>query len=206
MSLHSHLLFAACISLLGVGRCLAQGSASTDELADQARREYTAAKFAEAERDFREITKRDPSSAFAQAYLGHALFRQEKYAEAVAPYEAARDLEEHGTKLTSDQHRILIDQLAMSYGISGDLKKAHSLLETAIGQDPEYPLNYYNLACAFAEEGEKEKALANLSLAFQHKDNVLKGEKMPDPRSDSSFQKYVRDDAFIELMKELGYQ
>src|ERR1700675_4828419 len=86
MSLRSHLLFAACISLLGVGRCLAQGSASTDELADQARREYTAAKFAEAERDFREITKRDPSSAFAQAYLGHALFRQEKYAEAVAPY------------------------------------------------------------------------------------------------------------------------
>lgn len=92
-SLRSRLLFAACISLLGVGPCLAQGSRSTDELADQARREYTAAKFSEAERDFRELTKRDPSSTFAEVYLGHALFRQEKYAEAVAPYQAARDLE-----------------------------------------------------------------------------------------------------------------
>ena len=50
------------------------------------------------------------------------------------------------------------------------------------------------------------KALANLSLAFQHKDSVLKGEKKPDPRTDSSFQKYVRDDDFIVLMKKLGYQ
>jgi hypothetical protein len=48
--------------------------------------------------------------------------------------------------------------------------------------------------------------LANLSLAFQHKHNILKGETMPDPRTDSSFQKYVRDDDFIALMKKLGYQ
>jgi hypothetical protein len=59
--------------------------------------------------------------------------------------------------------------------------------------DSEYPLNYYNLACAYAEEGDKGKALTNLSLAFQHKEHVLKGEQMPDPRTDSSFQKYLRD-------------
>jgi len=29
---------------------------------------------------------------------------------------------------------------------------------------------------------------------------------MPDPRSDSSFQKYVRDDDFLKLMKEFGYK
>jgi hypothetical protein len=29
---------------------------------------------------------------------------------------------------------------------------------------------------------------------------------MPDPRSDSSFQKYVRDPDFVSLMKKLGYQ
>jgi hypothetical protein len=79
-------------------------------------------------------------------------------------------------------------------------------LDVAIQQDPEYPLNYYNLACAFAEEGDKNKALANLSLAFQHKDNVLKGEKMPDPRTDSSFQKYLRDEDFLKLMARLGYK
>jgi hypothetical protein len=67
-------------------------------------------------------------------------------------------------------------------------------------------LNYYNLACVFAEDGNKGKMLANIELAFQHKDHVLKGERMPDPRSDSSFQKYVQDDDFVKLMKALGFK
>src|ERR1700733_12196409 len=135
-----------------------------------------------------------------QEYIG------EKYADAVVPYEKARELEASGSKLPSDQHRVLIDQLAMAYGISGDLKKTHALLESAIRDDPEYPLNYYNLACAYAEEGDKGKALTNLSLAFQHKEHALKGEQMPDPRTDSSFQKYVRDEDFTKLMAKLGYK
>jgi len=192
-------------SLFGGEVCLGQYAQSNGKLAEQAKQEYTAGKFAEAERDFREFTKRDPSSVDAQMYLGQALFRQEKYADAVVPYERARALEASGRKLSSDQQRILVDQLVMSYGISGDLKKARGLLGDAIRQDPEYPLNYYNLACAFAEEGNKSKVLANLSLAFQHKDRVLKGEKMPDPRADSSFQKYVRDEDFIKLMNKIGY-
>jgi Tfp pilus assembly protein PilF len=123
----------------------------------------------------------------------------------VEPYEKARELEKNGGKLSLDQHRILVDQLAMAYGISGKLKKAQALLEDAIHQDPEYPLNYYNLACVYADQGDKEKVLSNLSLAFQHKDHVLKGEQIPDPRSDSSFQKYIRNEDFIKLMKKLGY-
>jgi hypothetical protein len=79
-------------------------------------------------------------------------------------------------------------------------------LESAIRDDPEYPLNYYNLACAYADEGDKGKVLTNLSLAFEHKKHVLKGEQMPDPRTDSSFQKYVRDEDFIKLMAKLGYK
>lgn len=38
------------------------------------------------------------------------------------------------------------------------------------------------------------------------RDHVLKGEQMPDPRSDSSFQKYVRDEDFVKLMKTLGFK
>jgi tetratricopeptide (TPR) repeat protein len=188
----------------GGGQYLAQ---STDKLADQARYEFAAGKFADAERDFREITKRDPANIDGQMYLGHALFRQEKYAESVMPYEKARELEKRSAgKLTSDQHRILIDQLVIAYGVSGNLNKAHILLEEAIQRDPEYPLNYYNLACAFAEEGDKKNMLTNISLAFQHKDHVLKGEQLPDPRSDSSFQKYLSDADFVALMKQIGYK
>jgi predicted Zn-dependent protease len=208
MNLCSGLFVAACIvcSFCGGESCYAQGAPPIETLAEQARREYTAGKFSDAERDFRELTKRDPSNIEGYVYLGQSLFRREKYSESVGPDEKARELERNGSKLTSDQHRILIDQLVMAYGMSGEMKKARSLLDDAIQKDPEYPLNYYNLACAFAEEGDKNKALANLSLAFQHKDKVLKGEKMPDPRTDSSFQKYVRDDDFIVLMKKLGYQ
>jgi len=197
----------AVYSLFSVGAAIcAYSQATRDMLMEQAQREYRSQQYAAAESDLREITKRDPSNIYAQVYLGQALFRQEKYADAVAPYEKARELEKSGRKLSSDQHRILVDQLAMAYGISGDLKKARALLENAIRQDPEYPLNYYNLACAFAEEGDKGKMLANLSLAFQRKNNILKGERMPDPRTDSSFHKYVRDDDFTKLMKQLGYE
>lgn len=186
--------------------CWAQASESNQTLAEQAHREYAAGKFVDAERDFTALAKRDPSNIYAITYVGHSLFRQEKYAEAIAPYEKARQLERQGDKLSEDEHRILIDQLVMSYGISGQVKQAHALLDEAIQQDPDYPLNYYNLACAYAAEGNKSKMLTNLSLAFQHKNRMLKGEKMPDPRSDSSFQKYVSDPDFISLMKKLGYQ
>jgi tetratricopeptide (TPR) repeat protein len=132
-------------------------------------------------------------------------YLEKKYAEAVVPFEKARELEASGTKMNSDQHHILIDQLVISLGESGDLKKVHVLLDEAIRQNPDYPLNYYNLACAFAGEGDKPKVLANLSLAFQHKDHVIKGERMPDPRTDDSFQNYVHDADFVKLMKQIGY-
>lgn len=172
-------------------------------LSERAIREFREGKYKEAERDFRQITSIEPSNVYAQVYLGQTLFKEEKYADAVGPYDKARTLEKDGKRLSVDQHRILIDQLAMSYGISGRLNKAHGLLDEAVSQDPEYPLNYYNLACVFAEEGDESKMLANLALAFQHKDHLVTGEQMPDPRLDPSFQKYVRDAKFLKLTKAL---
>jgi tetratricopeptide (TPR) repeat protein len=171
-------------------------------LAERAAREFQAKNFAAAEKDFRELAKSDPTNLLAHVYLGHALFRQERFAEAIGPYEKARELEIAGKKLSESDHRILVDQLVMAYGIGGQMNKAHKLLDQAIQQDPSYPINYYNRACAFAEEGDKAKALANLDLAFQRKANVLRGEQMPDPRVDSSFQRYARDPDFVSLMKK----
>jgi predicted Zn-dependent protease len=193
------------VALLIVGAIHAQTAPSAG-LPERALQEFREGKFSEAERDFREITKSDPSNIYAQFYLGQTFFKEEKYANAVEPFERARTLEKSTKALSSDQRRIVTDQLVMAYAISGQLKKAHALLDDAIPQDPEYPLNYYNLACAFAEEGNKAKMLANLDLAFQHKNRVLKGEQMPDPRSDSSFQKYVQDEDFVKLMKKIGFK
>ncbi len=197
---------AVCICVLCMAAtCLGQSGDRQDAVAGRALREYNAGQYVAAERDCREVIKQNPSNILAQIYLGQSLYMQKKYAESIAPFERARELEASGMKLNSDQHRILIDQLVIAYGISGNLKKVHALLDEAIRQDPDYPLNYYNLACAFAEEDDKVRMLTNLSTAFQHRDHLLKGEQMPDPRSDDSFQKYVHDDDFVKLMKQLGY-
>lgn len=187
------------------GICWAQSNDQQNSVADRALQEYKAGQYGAAERDCRELVKQNPSNILAQIYLGQSLYMQKKYAESVGPFEKARELEASGMKLNSDQHRILVDQLVIAYGISGNFKKVHALLDDAIRQDPDYPLNYYNLACAYAGEGDKAKMLANLSTAFQHKDHVVKGEQMPDPRSDGSFQNYMHDADFVKLMKQLGY-
>jgi predicted Zn-dependent protease len=197
-------LIGTCFPLVAAV-CSGQSTGQQSSLADRALQEYKSGQYAAAERDCREIIKQNPSNILAQIYLGQSLFKQQKFADAVGPFEKARELEVSGLKLNSDQHRILVDQLVIAYGESGNLKKVRALLDDAIRKDPDYPLNYYNLACAFAEEGDKAKMLASLSTAFQHKDHVLKGEQMPDPRSDDSFQKYVHDDDFVKLMKQLGY-
>lgn len=200
------------VSVAAIGICVLSLAAicsgqsnEQNSLADRALQEYRAGEYAAAERDCREVVKQNPSNIFAQIYLGLSLYMQKKYAESVAPFEKARELEASGMKLNSDQHHILLDELVIAYGISGNLKKVHALLDEAIRQDPDYPLNYYNLACAYAGEGDKPKMLANLTLAFQHKDHVLKGEQMPDPRTDDSFQNYVHDPDFVKLTKQLGY-
>jgi predicted Zn-dependent protease len=133
-------------------------------------------------------------------YLGQTLFKEEKFAAAIVPYEKVRALEKAGTKLTLTQHRILGDQLAMAYGISGRTSDSKALLQESVRTDPTYPLNYYNLACVSADENDKAGVLKNLSLAFQHKDQLLPGEQMPDPASDPSFKKYAQDADFKALL------
>ena len=174
-----------------------------DALRD-AQRLYDSGKWAEAEESYASIVRAHPDNIAAQMYLGQTLFKEEKFAAAVVPYEKVRSLEKSGTKLTLTQHRILGDQLAMAYGISGRSSDAKALLQESVRSDPGYPLNYYNLACVSADQDDKAGVLKNLSLAFQHKDQVLPGERMPDPASDPSFKKYIQDADFKALLARLG--
>jgi len=92
--------------------------------------------------------------------------------------------------------RIATDQLVMSLGMSGDLKGSRAAAENAIAADPDYPLNYYNLACADAEQGKASDARLHLQQAFDRRANVLKGESMPDPTKDDSILKLKKDQTF----------
>lgn len=44
--------------------------------------------------------------------------------------------------------------------------------------------------------------LEHLELAIDNKDNMLIGESLPDPTTDSSFSKYTEDEEFKEIVGE----
>jgi tetratricopeptide (TPR) repeat protein len=99
--------------------------------------------------------------------------------------------------------RIVRDQAGMSYGIAGDLKKARSIFEKGIAEDPDYPMSYYNLACADAGEKKLSAARAHLQQAFGRKSNMVPGEAMPVPTQDDSFLPYKDNKEFWVFLERL---
>lgn len=107
---------------------------------------------------------------------------------------------------TKTMRRVLTDQLVMAYGMSGDLKRSREAAQAAIARDPDYPMYYYNLACADAEEGNAAAARQHLQQAFDRRANTLKGEMMPDPTKDDSFLKLKSNKEFWAFVQSLPKQ
>ena len=99
--------------------------------------------------------------------------------------------------------RVATDQIVIALGMSGKVQQARAYAERAIKSDPEYPLNYYNLACADAEEGKVSEAKIHLQQAFDRKANVIAGETMPDPSKDDSILKLKNNKEFWEFVEGL---
>jgi tetratricopeptide (TPR) repeat protein len=102
--------------------------------------------------------------------------------------------------------RVLTDQAGMSYGISGNVTKARAIFDNAIAIDPDYPMYYYNLACADAEVNNLADARKHLQEAFDRKGNMIRGEKMPDPTQDDSFTPYRHNKQFWSFVEGLRSQ
>jgi len=124
--------------------------------------------------------------------------------ETAAPYYSSALAAIPVNPSTLQIRRITTDQLAMSLGRSGKLQQSHTLLESAIAGDPDYPLNYYNLACADAEQGNAASAKLNLQLAYDHRANMLPGEAFPDPAKDDSFLKLKKNKAFWDFVQSIS--
>ncbi len=103
----------------------------------------------------------------------------------------------------STRRRVVTDQAGMAYGIAGNIPKARTIFEAAIAKDPDYPMYYYNLACADAEENKLPEARTHLEQAFARKANVIQGETMPDPTKDDSFLPYRSDKEFWTFLETL---
>ena len=137
---------------------------------------------------------------------GSKAFLEQKYPEAAVSYQKALDLEKKNRTLSQDYFRVLVDNLGMSYGIPGKLDQAKEIFEYGLTQDPQYPLFYYNLACTYGEQRKMDEAIAQLRLAFKYKDNMIKGETMPDPLKDDSFRYFVDNKDFVRVVHELQQQ
>ena len=105
--------------------------------------------------------------------------------------------------MSQNYWRVLVDNLGMAYGITGDLEHSEATLNYGVRQDPSYPMFYYNLGCVAAERGDMNKAMDFLGKAFARKANSIPGEGLPDPRQDDSFRRFMSDDRFRKFADSL---
>jgi tetratricopeptide (TPR) repeat protein len=143
--------------------------------------------------------KQDFQGLFSYATV---LFRHEMPKQAAPVYEQALSVLP-ADDVSGKWRRVATDQAVMAYGMSGDLAKSRALANRAMQTDPEYPMNYYNLACADAEEGNAAQAKIHLQEAFDRRKNTLPGESLPDPTQDDSILKLKSDQAFWSFVENL---
>jgi hypothetical protein len=133
--------------------------------------------------------------------LGNQFFKSAP-ASAAPYYKAALELLPN-TPAALNSRRVVTDQLVMSLGMAKDIPASRAVAEKAIAADPEYPLNYYNLACADAEQGNATAAKTHLQQAFDRRNNTLPGEHLPDPAKDDSLLKLKKDKPFWTFVESL---
>ena len=135
---------------------------------------------------------------------GSSFFLERDYKRAAPPYQKALDREKANRTLSETLWRVLVDNLGMSYGIPGDLKHAKEIFEYGLSKDPKYPMFHYLMACTYAEMNDVDKTIQYLKQAFEYKDNMIKGETLPDPWTDDSFQRFMKNDKFVNALKEMS--
>jgi hypothetical protein len=134
--------------------------------------------------------------------VGTLLFNRTPSA-AIPYYKASLAHMPAGSEQTT-MHRVTTDQLVMALGMSGDLAASRALANKAIAADPGYPMNYYNLACADAEQGDVASTRTHLQQAFDRKANTIPGESMPDPTQDNSILKLKGNADFWQFVESLA--
>jgi hypothetical protein len=133
----------------------------------------------------------------SRRYLAH------DYKGAIPSYERALEIEELKQRLSPDMRRVLVDNLGMSFALTGDLDAAEEVFRFGISNDPAYAMFHYNLACTRAEKKDMAGAIEELRIAFRNKETMLKGESMPNPAKDDSFARFMNNAEFTRFLNEL---
>ena len=135
---------------------------------------------------------------------GSAAYLRQDYKKAIQLYTKALALEDKEPTLEKNVWIVVVDNLGMSYGISGNHKKAKEIFEYGLSKDDTSPMFYYNLACAYAEMKNLDNAIVNLKRAFEYRENMIPGEQMPNPETDDSFSRYLKSEKFRRALRELN--
>jgi tetratricopeptide (TPR) repeat protein len=134
---------------------------------------------------------------------GSRYYVAHQYREAIGPYKQALEIEKRTPTLDKNLWRVLLDNLSIAYGITGDVTHARETLNYGVSKDPDYPMFYYNLGCVAAERGGLSDTEKYLTLAFERRANTIPGETFPDARVDDSFQKFLLQKEFRHFLDSL---
>ena len=134
--------------------------------------------------------------------FGSIYYTAGKYDIATTYYARALEAEKVKHRLGKDIWVALVDNLGMAYAMSGKIDKSLATFEYGKSVDPTYPNFHYNTACCYAEMGELDKAIESLTLAGKYKKNILTGEHAPNPLTDDSFKKYLKNEKFLKAVEE----
>lgn len=134
---------------------------------------------------------------------GSARFIANDYKAAIVPYAQALALEQKQRQLEKNYWYVLVDNLGMAYGITGDLEAARKTFEYGIQTDPDYPLFYYEMADYYGEKADVQSAITYLKKAYERKKNGIPGEGMPDPRQDDSFKNLMNNKDFRDAIDQM---
>lgn len=143
-----------------------------------------------------------PASSAALFAEGSRHFLLNEFDKAIGPYQKALDRERTTPTLDASNWRVLVDNLAMSYGITGNLTAAGEVLNYGLSKDPEYPMFYFILGDVAAERGDFDNTMRYLRRALKFRANLIPGEKLPDPMTDDSFKAFRKNDEFKKLAAE----
>ena len=87
--------------------------------------------------------------------------------------------------------------------MTGDLARAKTTLDYGLSRDPANSLFHYHLARTYAGMNDREKAMQSLHAAFHNDRQRETDDRIPDPRQDVSFRRFMLDPAFRKLADSL---
>ena len=141
----------------------------------------------------KKVVDLDPSFPRGHEYLGLALLKGRRYAEAIAELEKAVEL--------SGTERWPLRDLGYGYAISGKRAEADAVIKELVGKYENGQAIGQDLAAVYAGLGDKDQAFAWLEKDFQTRSGLLAW-----TRWTPAFESLRSDPRFTDLLRRMGFQ